>query len=322
LGVIEKDSQGKLKWIGGNKKIVFHGDILADRQTQGINVLLQINELAKQAEQDGGNIDVLAGNHDDFLISFLMGKEAAGGGDVLASCSHEGSNGVPQGVGLLELCQFGSDSLKKVDLDNFQSLSKDQKESVWKQLNAERKQILENMRRDPKGKDLLEAICRMSLLAVHDDSLFCHTDPTTQMYKVFLGDGKRPINETAKVINSFYQDGLRAQLLEGKDVLDGFDWLRYTFLDTNNRDSFLADATSMQDRAERMEKIRNLGINAIVHGHSPYYPGLLSYKDPLLIISTDMGAMRDAHSRNERSVLKIEKNGNINAGKRFDSIRT
>ena len=63
------DEQGN--WIGGNREIVFHGDILADRNTDSLAILERIRVLREQAKKEGGNITVLAGNHEDFAFAYL-----------------------------------------------------------------------------------------------------------------------------------------------------------------------------------------------------------------------------------------------------------
>jgi metallophosphoesterase superfamily enzyme len=35
---------------------------------------LKIHELRKQVQKYGGDIEVIVGNHDDFMISFLTGR--------------------------------------------------------------------------------------------------------------------------------------------------------------------------------------------------------------------------------------------------------
>ena len=62
----------KGNWIGGGEPCVIIGDILADRQATGIPCLLYVSKLKEQ----GANITVLAGNHDEWAISFLLGKNS------------------------------------------------------------------------------------------------------------------------------------------------------------------------------------------------------------------------------------------------------
>jgi hypothetical protein len=67
-GLVDKSGN----WAGGNKKVVFQGDIVADRETSGLKILEEIKNLREQAQKAGGDIEVIVGNHDDLMISFLM----------------------------------------------------------------------------------------------------------------------------------------------------------------------------------------------------------------------------------------------------------
>jgi hypothetical protein len=60
----------KINWSGGKKKLVFAGDILGDRYEFSLPCLVLIDKLSKQAEKEGGEISILAGNHDSFIMSF------------------------------------------------------------------------------------------------------------------------------------------------------------------------------------------------------------------------------------------------------------
>lgn len=56
------------RWIGGNRRLVFLGDIIGDRGTTGLECMRQIDRLRKEARMAGGDISVLAGNHEDIAI--------------------------------------------------------------------------------------------------------------------------------------------------------------------------------------------------------------------------------------------------------------
>ena len=74
LGVM--DTLGK--WIGGNKRLVLLGDIIGDRGTTGLVCMRTIFRLRNEAREAGGDITVLAGNHEDIAISFLTDRPIAG----------------------------------------------------------------------------------------------------------------------------------------------------------------------------------------------------------------------------------------------------
>jgi hypothetical protein len=69
-------------WKGRNKKVFFQGDIIADRGKNGLEILRKIHTLREQAQKDGGDIEVIVGNHDDFMISFLTGRNGVHGDGI------------------------------------------------------------------------------------------------------------------------------------------------------------------------------------------------------------------------------------------------
>lgn len=312
LGVVSPDKNGKLEWIGQNKKVVMHGDILGDRGWHGLEILKELEELAQQAEKAGGKIEILAGNHDDFFISFLTGKVAAGNADGFESCK--------QGdyYGLLELGKY-IDPKKLTDngiTGNTIGLS--MQEKLWNLVEIERENILINMRNDIEGKKILETICnRFKLMEIVDDTLFLHTHPTTKIMQYLESNTNPPNKENlVKVINTLninYQHSLRELLLDGKvETTDkDYDQLRDIILHTDNRVDY--DAKIFDDT------LRIMGINLIIHGHDS--DCRVSKNDNLPIFSVDNNAFKHyeglnqkypGHKEDKRSVIKIAKdNGKI-----------
>lgn len=311
LGVVSVDVNGNLHWVGGNRKIVFHGDILGDRQTHGMDAVDMISKLSKEAKLQGGEIDMLAGNHEDFFLSFLSGRVGAANSDAFESCR--------QGhyYGLLELCKYGSSQISNVDPDTFTTLGISQQELIWKQLNTERDLILKNMQKDSRGRTMLEIMCNFKLAVVHDDSLFTHTDPTFSMMKTLTQQGD--VKMMADRINTYYQKGLRDSLLNDKEPSPFFDQLRDIFLNTDNREYFWS-GLSGQDEFDFIDAIKRQGINAIFHGHTDQFLPVYE-RQGLSVASVDMGALRDEGHKSKRSVLKIKQNGVVERGKDFSSIR-
>lgn len=232
LGVAEKDSRGRWKWTGGNKKVVFLGDILGDRDMDGTEIVTIINDLAAQAEKQGGQVDILCGNHDMFFIRFLSHLETNEWGKRMAMDTG-------QAVGIWELAQFdpGPDSeLKKINPklnpEEFEQRKEELADKLYQRIPA----ILENMRTDSKGRKILEAICRIKIAAIHDDTLFCHTDPTQRM-AVDLG---RNDNIPARVaeVNRIFQENLRRVLFQSGKFDNDFQEIEEIYTDTNNREYF------------------------------------------------------------------------------------
>ncbi len=311
LGVVSVDAGGNLRWTGGDRKVVFHGDILGDRQTHGMDAVDMISKLSKEAKLQGGEIDILSGNHEDFFLSFLSGRIGAASSDAFESCR--------QGhyYGLLELCRYGSSQLSGVDLDAFTTLDAGQQERIWQQLNAERELVLRNMQGDSRGREMLETMCNFKLAVVHDDSLFTHTDPTFSMMETLTKQGD--IKMMVDRINTYYQAGLRDVLLNNKEPSPFFDQLRDVFLNTDNREYFWR-GLSGKDEFNFIDAIKKQGINAIFHGHTDQFLPVYERQD-LSVASVDMGALRDEGHKNKRSVLKIKQNGVIERGRDLSSIR-
>ncbi|MDD3302714.1 MAG: peptidoglycan-binding protein [Candidatus Gracilibacteria bacterium] len=207
LGVID----GNKRWIGGNRKLVFTGDILADRNTEGLHILKEIENLQIQAKNAGGDITVLAGNHDDIAISFLMGR------------SPGGYEGVWQ--------RFGNQAEGIKEFEKF----------LKRGGNMDAKKLLAKMRKDPEGIAVLNNMCNMKVAEKIDDTLFVHTDITDKMANLIATMG---IDE----INRIFQGGLRKVLLEGENfenISEKFSLIADTFLHTNNRDYMTHNSGAM-----------------------------------------------------------------------------
>ena len=58
-------------WIGGNTKVIFHGDIFADRLPHSIDIAFSAITLQQEAKLHGGELIFLAWNHEDIAFSYL-----------------------------------------------------------------------------------------------------------------------------------------------------------------------------------------------------------------------------------------------------------
>ncbi|EKE15771.1 MAG: metallophosphoesterase [uncultured bacterium] len=252
LGVAEKDAAGKWQWTGDDKKLVFLGDILGDRCMDGVEITSNIGDLAKQAEQQGGQVDFLCGNHDMDLIRFLCGD----GSDNYAEKNADLLTG--QNIGIWELAQFDPDhdsELKKVALFvrsfseddvTFDKFRQDQ-QWLWKKLYDKMPEILANMRNSQEGRMVLEDICNIKVAVVHDDILFCHTDPTIKMIVDLTRDGN--INQRVSEINRIVQENLRRTLFQNEKLDDNFRRIEETYFNAHNRKYFV-EQESFENLAE------------------------------------------------------------------------
>ena len=234
-GVI--DARGD--WKAGNRRVVIHGDILADRNLDGFDILKKIRSLRKQAREAGGDISVLVGNHDDQMLSFLLQRDVG---------AISGSDG------MLELTKFSGNRKLFTEGNRFDAL---------KARRLNRNEILRNMLNSPEGRILLEEMCKMKLCEKIGDALYIHTDPSSEILELVLKHGVDKINQD-------YQTALRATLFGGKKFNEKVsDWMD-VFLDTENRAAGdLATMNAIDLNAKFVERFqRELGVDVIAFGHS------------------------------------------------------
>lgn len=262
LGVAEKDASGKWRWTGEDKKLVFLGDILGDRNMDGIEITSNIGNLAKQAEQQGGQVDFLCGNHDIDFIGFLCGKF----GDTLDAKSM--NTLTSQAVGNWELARFDVDpesELKKVEpLIKSGSIKKEfrqQAQDLWQKLYNKMPEILSNMRASSEGRMVLENICNMKVAVVHDDTLFCHTDPTTKMIADLTEGGN--VKKRVLEVNKIFQENLHKMLFDGENFDDDFKQIARAYLNTSNR-SYFTEQGQFTDLTENLYKRLEIGMDKIL----------------------------------------------------------
>jgi len=274
-----------LNWIGGNSILVFLGDLLADRNSDGFKVLKHMAFLREEARLCGGDIRFVLGNHENYVMHLLT----TGGEGV-----------IPERAGAAEFLKFG----------------------FKPGMGEEQRMIsLRTMQNDPEGLLVLESLCEMKLVSVVDDTLFTHTPLTRRMLAIikivgseelntfFQADQRRTFLGEGEPYLSF---GLRKMIAENKDTLDLLgvgdilseyypswsDWrvLRNIFLHTNNsalesrhhnqfkfspvlysaaefyEDIFLKASDAEKLEYERTSRsaakiLKELGINRLFNGH-------------------------------------------------------
>jgi hypothetical protein len=144
-------------WIWKGITVVFHGDILADRHTDGIRIMSMIDMYRRLAVNHDSQIIMLAGNHEDVAISHITG------GYRIAENTKKTYAGVSE-------------------FDQ------------WKWSNGK---IFSNMQQDEKrGRRLLEMICQMQLIEQVDDTLFIHVAPSDQILRMLIEYDLDSINTT------------------------------------------------------------------------------------------------------------------------------
>ena len=232
-----------LEWTGWNKKVVFQWDILADRWTDWLRIIQEIHKLREQARKEWWDIDIIVGNHDDFMISYLTWRNWVHWKWLeIASVGQ-------QWKWLTELAKF---IWRKVW--DFDSLS-------WTGI---RQEIFQAMRNNSEWRLILEEICNMKLVSQVDDVLYIHTNPTAKMLEYLT---KWNVQQNINLLNQKYQWYLRNALLwewNWNISLEEFNNISDIFLHTNNRPKYGSE-TWLE---KYTEILKNSWINMISHGHN------------------------------------------------------
>ncbi|MFC1748029.1 hypothetical protein ACFL2V_04410 [Pseudomonadota bacterium] len=309
LGIIDQHATlanlDSVNWRAGNKHVVLHGDILADRNKGSFKIMAAIKKLQAQAREQGGELTLLAGNHEDFATQFLTGLgHAKNAQEAFISCIIGGE----QGAGLHEFMRFSNDPMIKgsTNLMDVYRIMTDQ----GKNATDVAQDILAGMRSDPEGRAILETMASMKIAEYRDDTLFVHTNMTPDMMKMLEQSGAT-IGEAVDKINSEYQKFLRAKLL-GEDT--GADPGKYemitdVFLHTGNR--------PMEYAAGSFATLKARGLNRVVHGHTYADAGeVIRTPDGVEVMSVDQAAGKggDMPQHGERSVGIIDSKGRMRNG--------
>jgi hypothetical protein len=286
---------------------------MGDRHTDGLNILLEINRIRNQARQMGGDIVLIAGNHEELLISYLRDSPIphhkneyedgsvieANSMDAVSVCKKEN-----MGLGITELVRFLPITLKDAHKDKYDLLIK--KHKRHKELNGfhekgtyKSSEILENMRKDPEGRIILETICSFNLMTQIDDNLAQHCPLNEEMIYLIQIFG-------IDTLNSLYQSVLRRDLLGEKLKISKimkqlFEASRTAFLATENRKYLQSEEidTALTQR----------GINFIVHGHNPEGGKVYKLGDNIFCANIDFGAFYSSNGEDpfaNCSLAKIE----------------
>jgi len=231
LGVAEKDASGRWQWTGDNKKLVFLGDILGDRGMDGMEITSIIGDLSKQAEKQGGQVDFLCGNHDSALIYFLCKSEKESFNKMKPSTLTKDYPGIWE---LTKFDPYPDSEFKKIN--PFSADFENNEKELWQKLYDKMPEIRVNMKSSSEGMNILKNICKIKVAVIHDDSLFCHTDPTIRMIQDLTKDEN--ILERVGEINDIFQKNLQEALFNEKESNENFWQINKIYLNTGNRDYF------------------------------------------------------------------------------------
>lgn len=147
--LISVDENNNINWTGDNNKVVFIGDILGDRSPEGMKVYENLQNLKKQAELSGGNVEWLSGNHENMFNAILCGFTTEKGKDAETDMYYRLSGY----VGNLELLKMIPEQemvsiLKIIENDKDVVFGQDFDVSIQKKKN-----ILSMMKNNPTAYD-------------------------------------------------------------------------------------------------------------------------------------------------------------------------
>lgn len=311
------------RWIGGDKRVIFVGDILGDRTAEGLKILDDIHSLKEQAKVNKGSVKVIFGNHEDFVVSFLAERRPAGAGEerspleALFVCSiHKW-----QGLGVVEFISRFSEYGKSFKGD-LHALSTDislqmSKADGLAMLNKLSGEVRKTMLEQESGRKILEDICSMKLVIVDGDTVIFYTEPTEGILRE-LTNGV-DIRQTVEKLNAEFQAGLRAFLFneDGKPSNGRFGIICSTFLDTDKNRGFRYKM-SKPEIVEELAILEKMGIRCIVHGHSTVYSMMDAVYEAggITVVNVDLGAGKSGVDENLRSVAALgRKEGQLAVGR-------
>ena len=288
------------EWIGGNTKVIFVGDVLGDRNKDGFKIAKEIQKLGDRSMH-------LAGNHEDFLISALIGTTAGHGGYAL-----EEEHGSPlEYPGFVrEISSVLPDELRL----KFQSATTSREKANI--IRDNRDALVQNLK--TKYPDVLEYILSLKLCERIHDHMVTHTPPTQEMIKYLLSDEHKGNVDS---INRKYQELLQRLLIDSdctgekrQKAIQELRVLQKIFLETGNT---LLGKTKAED--SQWKAVRNHGINSWAYGHDSDARKMASHnagttnRDGTTLIPVDTGEFK-SNSGNMRSIAICDQQGRITVG--------
>lgn len=335
-GAIIRGADGYWNWHGGQQKLVILGDILADRETDGLEIMDLVRRLSQQAEEAGGKVVLILGNHEDLILSFLFKKDWGGVADDMDSRDtlwNAYAHGAWQGLGLMEfLLKFapvdGDLFIDRNDIDYAAEILGDKLErySLYKkEFIGLADGVLRVMREDEHGKRYLQQLAEMKLAYIDGGDTICiHTEPTPDIIgRLAAGDN---VEQTVDNINALYHEKvskylLLAQPLDPVEKNDLFALLK-CFVNTGNRhfksrwiDGVGGEQNIPPTLTANLDKLAKQGIKRIVHGHTANDADQPSYSaGPITIVNADFGCK--APNPDHAQVVSIGVDGVCHVGKR------
>lgn len=308
VGIYERDTQGKIVWTGGTKTVVFLGDILADRYADGPRILTDICELTTQAEQAGGKVVLLAGNHDMWGLAYLLGE----GADDVRHLRMTQQIVRATGIGIVAFLAYGYASL----LERYNKIPRASNRTTYAALTMTDEPILTGIRAYvAKNPEIQKIYTQYRLIHKEDDTLFFHCNPTQDMVEDLLARTQRTQSLEAAIeeINTIFIENLTRCLSNPHEkVSKEFTDLAYLYTKTINRTSYT--------NPHALDLLRANGVNAIIHGHSVTNNQELRLPS-FTIVSVDQSAFVDDAHFTARSTATVATSGVITRGIYNDVLR-
>ncbi|MDQ5912548.1 MAG: hypothetical protein QG568_763 [Patescibacteria group bacterium] len=151
-GLIRQNTTG-IEWMGGNKRVVFVGDILGDRSPTGLKVMEALASLNNEAKKQGGSVDSLAGNHDNMFAAVL------GGYDTEFETPVDKDERIFDYRGTLESAFYADNTFKQYVVDAFKK-SYSSRVSDLKGVIAKKQSILVKLGQQNSSPELIEVFKR------------------------------------------------------------------------------------------------------------------------------------------------------------------
>lgn len=168
---------GAIEWSGGDSRVVFVGDVLGDRSPEGTKVMQEVARLREAAEKAGGGIDVLAGNHEDYFLSFVAGTELSG-----HEAGYDGFFGAAYGSypGVFEFLPYASDEIKTQAKEIFESGRAEKESELTKSIEKLEGMLLNPNMQEPAARKNVENVLasrRDELKKLHNLGTLSLDDP-------------------------------------------------------------------------------------------------------------------------------------------------
>ncbi len=271
LGLIDNERN----WIRGNSKLIVLGDILADRNAQGIECVLLIRKIREQAQKIGGEVHMIMGNHDNTFITLLLR-------DYFKTPENKQCliDGFSERKGMIDLyhllTQYG------FRFDGFTNTNEREVFELF--INTfiqKRSEIFECLRQN--NPEFVDEITRFKLCHREDSILFLHTDPTDNI----LDDLSSSRFDTED-INQLCSENLRGSIQSGSSFCEEFIRRKKIYTNVANRRTWKTGRLTPEVNEKNYELLSQNGLQTIIHGHTDH-ENLQVFKAPfgVQVISID-----------------------------------